>query len=144
MITSEETGREKDKLPRMWGRFGKSIDRLVEVSEPEESLLAACITLNPEFKHGSITLAGGLAEMTKSTNVVLAATDRRVVVLATSISGGARDHHAIPYAGLEVVDHGKSEVTLRWPEGEARFKGAAKTMLPDLVTAMERGIAAAA
>jgi hypothetical protein len=143
VITIEETEREKRKLPRLWGRFGKSIDRLIEVSEPDESLLAACITLNPEFTHRTITLAGGLVEMTKSTNVVLAATDRRVLVLATGIAGGARDHHAIPYEGLQVAGHGKTDVTLRWSEGEARFAGAAKTMVADLVAAIESRVVAA-
>ena len=43
MITSEETEREKARLPRGWGRFGKAIDELVAVSEPDEVLLSCCI-----------------------------------------------------------------------------------------------------
>ncbi|HEX3316530.1 MAG TPA: hypothetical protein VHR88_00815 [Solirubrobacteraceae bacterium] len=78
MITPEETAREKDRLPRGWGRFGKSIDALADASEPDETLLAACVGINPTFKHRAITLARGAFELTKSTNVVLGATDRRV------------------------------------------------------------------
>ena len=42
----------------------------------------------------------------------------------------------IPYAGLEVVDPGKKEFTLRWPGGDTRFRGAAKTMIGPLLEAI--------
>lgn len=133
MPTPDEITRQKDLLPRGWGRFGKAIDAAAGVCAPDEQLLASCVTLNPTFRHRAITLAGGLGELTASTNVLVAATDRRVLVVPTSISGGARDHAEIPYAGLELVGHDKKEFTLRWVEGEARFHGAAKTMVGPLV-----------
>ncbi|HXY91591.1 MAG TPA: hypothetical protein VEP49_03875 [Acidimicrobiia bacterium] len=136
MITEEQTRLQKELLPRGWGRFGKAIDSLTEISEPDEQLVAACVTLNPSFQHRSVTLAGGLAELTDSTNVVIAATDRRVVVVSTGAGGAPRGHTEIPYVGLEVVEHAKREVTLRWAEGEARFRGAAKPMLGPLVDAL--------
>jgi hypothetical protein len=34
VISPEQTAREKDRLPRGWGRFGKSIDALAGASEP--------------------------------------------------------------------------------------------------------------
>jgi hypothetical protein len=115
VITSEETEREKARLPRGWGRFGKAIDGLVAVSEPDEVLLSCCIGVHPSVKR-HFTAAGGLYELTKSTNVLLGATDRRVIVMATGAGGGPRDHASIPRDGLEVADVSKRELTLRWPE----------------------------
>jgi hypothetical protein len=139
VITREETAREKDRLPRFWGRFGKSIDALAEFGEPDESLVAACIGLNPAFKHRSVTLAGGLKEMTESTNVVLAATNKRLIVLSTGFAGGDRGQASIPLSGLEVVEAKDKELAIRWPEGEMRVKGCAKPMLPALVEALRAG-----
>jgi hypothetical protein len=136
MITAEQTKKQRDLLPMGWGRFGKAIDHLTEASTDDEALLAACVTLNPTFKHHTISLAGGLYEMTKSTNVVLAVTDRRVIIVSTGIGGAPRDHQEIGFDGLQIVDHDKRDITLRWPDGEATFKGAAKTMLPPLVEAL--------
>lgn len=128
----------EDRLPRGWGRFGKSIDALADASEPDETLLAACVGINPTFKHRAITLAWGAFELTKSTNVVLGATDRRVILLATGAGGAPRDHVTIPRDGLEVAGARKKELTLRWPEGELHVKGVAKQMLPAFVDALQR------
>jgi hypothetical protein len=136
MITPEQTRRQKDLLPRGWGRFGKAIDSLADVSDPDEQLIAACVTLNPTFQHRTVTLAGGLVELTGSTNVVVAATDRRVLVVSTAVNGAPRGHVEIAYVGLEIVQHDRREITLRWDAGEARFRGAAKTMLGPLVEAL--------
>ena len=112
------------------------IDHLTQISGADETLLATCVTLNPKFQHRSITLTAGLLELASSTNVVLAATDLRLVVVATGVGGAPRSHYEISYTGLELVGHGKHDVTLRWVEGEATFKGAAKIMLPQLVDAL--------
>jgi Bacterial PH domain len=136
MITPDQIAQQKDRLPRGWGRFGKAIDYLAEIGESDEELLAACVTLNPTFQHRKVTLVGGLLELTKSTNVVLAVTDKRLLVVATGAGGAQRTHYAIAFDGLEIVDHSKKEITLRWADGEARFSGAAKTQLPELVTAL--------
>ncbi|OJU85136.1 MAG: hypothetical protein BGO11_15470 [Solirubrobacterales bacterium 70-9] len=128
--------REKDLLPFGWGRFGKSLEGIAEVVEPDEQLLAACIGLNPTFEHKSITLAGGLRELTKSTNVVLAATDRRLLVIATGAAGGTREHSEIPYAGMTIDEVGKRDLKLSWPDGTMRIKGLAKPMAPPLVDAL--------
>jgi hypothetical protein len=133
LITPEETTRERGRLPRGWGRFGKAVDYLAEVSDPEETLLSTCVALNPTFKHKTITLAGGLLELTKATNVILAATDQRLIVVPTGAAGGPRGHYPIPYAGLEIVSQSKKDLTLRWPEGEVHFRGAAKQQLPDFL-----------
>ncbi len=50
-ITSEEIAREKERLPCGWGRFGKSLDHLAEISRPGETLLSSCVGLNPDYKH---------------------------------------------------------------------------------------------
>ena len=133
MITSEQTARERERLPRGWGRFGKALDYLEEISDPDETLLSTCVALNPQFKHSHVTLTGGLLELTKATNVILAATDQRLVVVPTGAAGGPRGHYAIPYAGLEIASQGKKDLTLRWSEGEVHFRGAAKQQLPDFL-----------
>ena len=63
MIDQSQTAREKDRLPRGWGRFGKAIDGLVELSEPDETLVACCVGLNPSFQHRTITLVGAMREL---------------------------------------------------------------------------------
>lgn len=133
MITSEQTEREKARLPRGWGRFGKAVDYLIEVSEPDETLLSTCVALNPTFKHATARPIGGLLELTKSTNVILAATDHRLVVVPTGAAGGPKEPYVIPYQGLEIVAQAKKDLTLRWPEGELHFRGAAKQQLPEFL-----------
>jgi hypothetical protein len=130
-------------LPRGWGRFGKAIDHLTEISGPDESLLSSCLGLNPQFRHGTITLAGGLVELTKSTNVILAATNHRLRFVATGAGGAPRRHEAIPYDGLEIVAVAKKDLTLRWPQGEVHFRGIAKQMLPGFVEALSGRLSAA-
>jgi hypothetical protein len=130
LITSEQIAREKARLPRGWGRFGKAIDYLAELSNPDETLLSTCVALNPNFKHTQVTLVGGLLELTQATNVILAATDERLVVVPTGAAGGPKGHHEIPYAGLELVSQAKKDLTFRWSEGEVHFRGAAKQQLP--------------
>jgi hypothetical protein len=133
LITTEQTAREKERLPRGWGRFGKAVDYLAEISVADETLLSTCVALNPQFKHSTVTLAGALLELTRATNVILAATDQRLVVVPTGTAGGPRGHYAIPYAGLEIASQGKKDLTLRWSEGEVHFRGAAKQQLPDFL-----------
>ena len=36
-VTADEIAREKDRLPRGWGRFGKALDQLAEICEADES-----------------------------------------------------------------------------------------------------------
>jgi hypothetical protein len=141
MTTADQIAVEKDRLPRGWGRYGKAIDELATITDTDEQLLATCVTLNPTFQHRSITLAGGILEATDATNVVIAATDRRVVVVQTGMSGGPRGNYDIPYAELEIVDEGKKEFTLRWSAGDARFRGAAKSMVGPLLDVLKAQIA---
>jgi hypothetical protein len=140
VITSEQAAPQKDTLPRGWGRFGKAVDHLVEISTPDEELVATCVTLNPTFQHRAISTEGTLLELTKSTNTVLAVTTRRLIVVATGAGGAPRSHYVIPFEGLSITDQGKKEVTLGWAEGEARFRGAAKPQLPALVQALNERI----
>jgi hypothetical protein len=138
MAAPEEIEREKDRLPRGWGRFGKSLDQLAEICEPDESLLSSCVALNPEFRHKSRSLPGGLLEMTDATNVVLAATDRRLIVVATGMGGASRNHYVLDYDGLEVADRQKKEFTLRTGDSsEIRFRGAAKQEISGFLEAVE-------
>jgi len=133
---SDAIERAKKLLPFGWGRFAKALDHIAEATEPGEELLAACVGLNPSFEHRSITLAGGLRELTESTNVVLAATDRRLLMIATGAGGAPRDHEDLSYDGMTIDDVGKRELMLSWPEGSMRVKGLAKPMLPGLEQAL--------
>lgn len=134
--------REKDLLPLGWGRFGKSIEKLPELLEPDEELLAACVGLNPSFEHRSITLVGGLRELTKSTNMLLAATDKRLLLLATSAGGAPRDHSELAYDGMAFEKAGKKELKISWPEGSMLVKGMAKPMIAPLEAALHTRLAA--
>jgi hypothetical protein len=137
----EAIQREKKLLPFGWGRFGKSLDQIAAAIGPDEQLLAACVGLNPTFEHRSVTLVGGLRELTESTNVVLAATDRRLLLIPTGAGGAPRDHSEIPYAGMSIEESGKREVKLTWPDGSMVVKGIAKPMLPGFVAAVQRKLA---
>jgi hypothetical protein len=142
-ITADEIAREKGRLPRGWGRFGKSLDHLAEISEPDESLLSTCVALNPEYKqrgtvgHDAVALGLIFAETRKSTNVVLACTNKRLIVLATGIGGGPRDHYTIPYDGLEIVSREFKAFTLGWPEGQVRIRGAHRKRVPEFLDAVD-------
>ena len=140
-MTREELAREKARLPRGWGRFGKSIDELGELAEDGEELVSTCVGLNPSFEHRSITLGGALNELTKATNLVLALTDRRLLLVAAGFGGGAHSNSSIALEGLEVVASSKRELTVRWPDGEMKVKGIAKQMLPGFLEALQARLA---
>ena len=139
-ISAEEIAREKDRLPRGWGRFGKSLDELAELSEPDESLISSCVAINPEFKHKTVTLPGGLIEMTSATNIVLGATNKRLLLVGTGMGGAPRNHYDLSYEGLEIADRRKKEFTLRTEHGEIRFRGAAKQQIPEFLDAVEANV----
>jgi hypothetical protein len=136
-VTAEEIEREKGLLPRGRGRFGKALEQLAEICEPDESLLSSCVTLNPQFRHTSSTMAGALLEMTDSTNVVLAATSSRLIVISTGMSGAPRKHYDFSWDGLQVAERKKNEFTLRTEAGEIRFRGTAKQQVPGFLAAVE-------
>ena len=136
-VTSEDIEREKARLPRGWGRFGKALDQLAELAEPDESLLSTCVTLNPQFRHTSVTLAGGLMEMTSAMNVVLAATSKRLIVIATGMGGAPRSHYEFSWDDVQIAERKPKEFTLRTAAGEIRFRGAAKQEVPGFLAAVE-------
>ena len=136
-VTSEDINREKNRLPRGWGRFGKAIEQLAVICEPDESLLSCCVTLNPQFRHTSVTLAGGLMEMTDATNVILAATSKRLVVITTGMAGAPRKHYDMSWDGLQIAERAKTEFTLRTQAGDIHFRGAAKKMVPGFLAAVD-------
>ena len=136
-ITTEQIEREKKTLPFGWGRFGKAYDHLAEISEPDESLLASCVALSPEYQYkprfvpGSVLSTGhALNELTKAMNVVLACTSERLIMISTGAGGSPREHVTIAYDGLEIVSRGKKEFVLGLPDGQMRVRGAAKQQVP--------------
>lgn len=138
-VTVEEIEREKGRLPRGWGRFGKSLDHLAQISEPDGSLLSSCVGLNPEYKqrgtvrHDAVALGLIFSEARKSTNVVLACTNKRLIVLAAGMGGVPRDHYAISYDGLEIVSREFKAFTLGWPDGQVRIRGAHRKRVPEFL-----------
>jgi len=136
-VIAADIEREKDRLPRGWGRFGKALDQLAGICEPDESLLTTCVTLNPQFRHASVSLAGGLLEMTDSTNAVLAATSKRLIVISTGMGGAPGKDYDMSWGGLQVTERMKQEFTLRTEAGEIRFRGAAKQMVPGFLDVVQ-------
>jgi hypothetical protein len=151
MIDESQIEREKGRLPRGWGRFGKALSHLAEVAQPDESLLSSCIGINPEFKRGgglsepTVGLAAGavagrmagIASAAKNdTNLLLAATDKRIIAMATGLRGDPREHGSIPYQGLEITAVEKKKISLRWPEGSLELGGIHKTQVPAFVEAI--------
>jgi hypothetical protein len=137
-----EIERAKDLLPFGWGRFGKSLDHIAKLAESEEELLAACVGLNPTFEHRSNTLSGVLRELNESTNVVLAVTDRRLLLITTGLGGAPRDHEELAYEGMQLDGVGKRELALSWSDGTMRVEGIAKPMLSDFERALRTRLAA--
>jgi hypothetical protein len=142
-ITAEEIGREKKTLPFGWGRFGKALDRLAQISEPNESLLASCVGLNPEYHYKprfvpgtALSVGHAVHELTKSTNVVLACTNERLIMISTGGGGAPREHVSIPYEGTEIVSQGKKEFVLGLSDGQVRIRGAAKQQVPLFLQAL--------
>lgn len=120
-----------------WGRFGKAIERLEEISEPSESLLASCVALYPSYHirarfvpGAPLSAAYARHELTKTTDVVLACTRQRLITIGTGGGGAPRDQISISYDGLEIVSRDKKEFVLGLAEGEMRFRGAAKQQIP--------------
>jgi hypothetical protein len=140
-ITAEEIEREKKKLPFGWGRFGKAYDQLAEISEPDESLLAAGVALNPEYRQGGRfvpgTLASAVSELRKTTNVLVACTNRRLIMLSTGVAGGARGHVSIPYDGMEIVERARRYFVITVPEGRIKIRSMAKQQQPRFLEVLE-------
>jgi hypothetical protein len=142
-ITAEEIEEAKKSLPFGWGRFGKAIDRLGEISEPDESLLATCAAQNPEYHQSgkfvpgtTLGSANALLDLAKATNVLLACTTERLIVIPTGVAGGPRDHSSVPLDGLEIVSRQKRVFILGWPGGRMRIRGPAKQQVPRFLEAV--------
>ena len=140
-ITAEEIEREKKALPFGWGRFGKAYDQLAEISEPDESLLVAGVALNPEYHQGGRfvpgTLASAVSELRKTTNVLVACTNRRLIMISTGVTGGVRDHVSIPYEGMEIVERARRYFVISVPEGRVKIRGMAKQQQPRFLEVLE-------
>ena len=75
--------------------------------------------------------------MTDSTNVVLAATSMRLIVISTGMSAAPRKHYDLSWDGLQIAERKKNEFTLRAEAGEIRCRGAAKQQVPGFLDAVE-------
>jgi hypothetical protein len=140
-MTAEEIEREKKTLPFGWGRFGKTYDQLAEVSEEDESLLVAGVALNPEYRQGGRfrpgTVASAVSELRKTTNVLVACTDKRLIMISTGVAGGAREDVSIPYEGMEIVERARRYFVIAVPEGRIKIRGMAKQQQPRFLEVLE-------
>jgi hypothetical protein len=141
-ITTEQIEREKKTLPFGWGRFGKAYERLAEISEPDESLLASCVALNPEYQYkprfvpGSVLSTGhALHELTKATNVVLASTSERLIMISTGARGTPRARHDSLRRPRDRLarEEGVRARPARWADARPRRRQAAGPGLPRLL-----------
>jgi hypothetical protein len=140
-ITAEEIEREKKTLPFGWGRFGKAYDELGGISEPDESLLAAGVALNPEYRQGGRfvpgTLASAVSDLTKTTNVLVACTNQRLILISTGVAGGVRKHVSISYQGMEIVERARRYFVIGVSEGRVKIRGMAKQQQPRFLEVLE-------
>jgi hypothetical protein len=140
-MTPEEIEREKQTLPFGWGRFGKAYDQLADISEPDESLLAAGVALNPEYHQGGVfvpgTLARAVSDLRKTTNVLVACTNQRLIMISTGVAGGVRDHVSIPYEGMEIVERARRYFVIGVPEGRIKVRSMAKQQQPRFLEVLE-------
>ena len=140
-ITHEEIEREKKRLPFGWGRFGKAYDQLAEISESDESLLAAGVALNPEYHQGGRfvpgTLASAVYELRKTTNVLVACTNQRLIMMSTGVAGGVRDHVSISYERMAIVERARKYFVIGVPEGRVKIRGMAKQQQPRFLEVLE-------
>jgi hypothetical protein len=136
-ITRDEIEREKKTLPFGWGRFGKVYDQLAEISDPDESLLAAGVALHPEYQQDGRfvpgTLVSAVHELRKATNVLVACTDQRLIMISTGVAGGVREHVSIPYDGMAIVERARRHFVIGVPEGRIKIRGMAKQQQPRLL-----------
>ena len=140
-ITPEEIEREKKTLPFGWGRYGKAYDQLAGISQPDESLLAAGVALNPEYHQGGRfvpgTLASAVSDLRKTTNVLVACTNRRLIMISTGVAGGVGEHVSIPYEGMEIVERARRYFVIAVPEGRVKIRGMAKPQQPRVLEVLE-------
>jgi hypothetical protein len=140
-ITPEEIEREKKTLPFGWGRYGKAYDQLAGISKPDESLLAAGVALNPEYHQGGRfvpgTLASAVSDLRKTTNVLVACTNRRLIMISTGVAGGVGEHVSIPYEGMEIVERARRYFVIAVPEGRVKIRGMAKPQQPRVLEVLE-------
>jgi hypothetical protein len=140
-ITPGEIEREKKTLPFGWGRYGKAYDQLAGISQPDESLLAAGVALHPEYHQGGRfvpgTLASAVSDLRKTTNVLVACTNRRLIMISTGVAGGVGEHVSIPYEGMEIVERARRYFVIAVPEGRVKIRGMAKPQQPRVLEVLE-------
>lgn len=93
-MSNEMTERERKRLPLLWRLVGggRSLRALPDLLEEGEEMLALC--------PANFTASDASA----ATNYVLAATDRRLIVVRLGAFGAAKDHTSILYTQLETFD----------------------------------------
>ena len=125
MELSSELKREKKRLPFGWGRFGKALDAAAEGLEPGESILTSCVGLAADTH----PLGVGV------TNVVVVATDRRAICVATDLRGSARAQLALDYTSLTfaVQRDDKRSMTLSARDAAVVVRAVAKSQFADIV-----------
>ncbi len=136
-MNNEIVQREKKRLPLLWKAVGagRSLDHLLEVVEPDEQLEAICPGNEPAPDRSS------------ATNYMLAATDRRLIVVRLGTLGGADAHWSTPYGELgsfevERDKKDRAKLVVRGPEVDLCLEKLPDGQLADLERAVAQRRAA--
>ena len=136
-MNSEIVQLEKKRLPLLWKAVGagRSIDHLLDVVEPDEELRAIC--------PGNVPAPDG----SSATNYMIAATDRRLIVVRLGALGGAAAHCSTPYGELgsfevERDKKNRAKLVVRGPEVDLRLEKLPDGQLADLERAVAQRRAA--
>jgi hypothetical protein len=83
------------------------------------------------------TVASAVTELRKTTNVVVACTNRRLIMVSTGVVGGVRNHASIPYEGMEIVERARRYFVISVPAGRIKIRGMAKQQQPRFLEVLE-------
>jgi hypothetical protein len=77
------------------------------------------------------------SDLTKATNVVLACTNERLIMVTTGITGAPRDDVTISYDDLKIVERAHKIFVIGVPEGRIKIRGAPKQQIPAFLEVLE-------
>lgn len=102
MPTNQELDIQKKRLPRGWGRVGKSIDALAGLLAPTAIISHDVRRVYPDYNRMPFDFfaPAPAVKAAKQTNVLLALTSQRVIAVATSLLGQPLGNLSIPIEGM--------------------------------------------
>ena len=138
-MKTSDIKREKERLPRGWGRFGRALERIGEIGEPDELLLISCVGVSEVAATAGFPLSAAFGE----TNAVLAVTNKRLIAVGTGLLGRLGKTEAIPLEdvqGVEVESERKRHLRIDAAGGTLRVKSMAKSTFPEFVQVLREQV----